>query len=215
MLIVHHLGRSQSERIVWLCEELGLDYDLKRYERLPDTQLAPPEYVRLHPLGTAPVIEDGALKLAESGAIVEHVLSQYGAGRLEVARAAANRPDYLFWFHFANGSFMPAIMFDTLIPMFAGAAAESDPVCVSLRNRARVCFGLVEQRLSETDYFAGPEFTAADIVMGFPLTTMSVLTQRDLGAYPSIQAYARRIAQRPAYRRAMEKADPGLARMGL
>jgi len=107
MLTVHHLGVSQSERIVWLCEELGLDYELKRYDRDPQTRLAPAAYKALHPMGTAPVITDGTVVMSESGAIVEYILARYGKGRLAVGPEQPNFADYVFWLHFANGSMMP------------------------------------------------------------------------------------------------------------
>ena len=115
MLTVHHLGKSQSERIVWLCEELAIPYELKVYERDPVTRLAPPEYKALHPLGTAPIIADGDIVLAESTAIVEYLLAKFGNGRLTAAPADANFADYLYWFHFANGSLQPALMRLSLI----------------------------------------------------------------------------------------------------
>src|SRR5215475_8709131 len=107
MLTVHHLGHSQSERIVWLCEELGIPYELKRYERRADNRLAPPEYKALHPLGAAPVITDGTLVLAESGAVVEYLIQTYGGGRLAMPSGQPDYPAYLYWFHFANGTLQP------------------------------------------------------------------------------------------------------------
>src|SRR6188768_2525314 len=109
-LIVHHLGHSQSERIVWLCEELGLDYELKRYQRRADNRLGPPEYKALHPLGSAPVIHDGDLVLGESGAIIEYLIATYGDGRLTVKREEPGFADYLYWFHFANGTLQPLVL---------------------------------------------------------------------------------------------------------
>src|SRR5258708_343255 len=114
MLTVHHLGRSQSERIVWLCEELGLDYELKRYERDPASRLAPPEYKALHPIGTAPVITDGDLVLGESGAIIEYIIAKYGAGRLARQAGHPEFVNYLYWFHYANASFQ-ALLHRTLV----------------------------------------------------------------------------------------------------
>ena len=110
MLTVHHLGISQSERIVWLCEELGILYELKRYDRDATTRLAPAEYKALHPMGTAPIVTDGSVVLAESGAIMEYIIGKYGQGRLAVGPDKPNFADYLFWFHFANGSMMPSQM---------------------------------------------------------------------------------------------------------
>src|ERR1700679_2996737 len=109
MLTVHHLGISQSERIVWLCEELGLDYELKRYDRRADNRLAPPEYKALHPMGIAPVINDGSLVLGESAAIVDYLMQTYGNGRLSLKRGDPGFTDYLYWFHFANGTLQPTL----------------------------------------------------------------------------------------------------------
>jgi glutathione S-transferase len=210
MLTVHHLGVSQSERIVWLCEELGIPYELKVYDRDPVTRMGPPEYKALHPLGTAPIITDGDVVLPESGAIMDYILGKYGDGRLSVGPEAPNFADYLFWFHFANGSMLPSQMG----AMFAKAAgAEETPRARMMRERAERPWALVEQRLGEAAYFAGPEFTAADIIMLFPLTTMRAFAPRDLAAYPNIRAYLQRIGERPAYRRAMEKGDPQMTPM--
>ena len=208
MLTVHHLGISQSERIVWLCEEIDLPYRLLRYERDPVTRMAPPEYRALHPFGTAPVITDGDLVLAESGAIIEYLLARYGRGRLTVAPNHPGFEDYLFWFHFANGSLMPSMMVD-IIAMLAGGADQA--TLRALRSRADRAFALMETTLGQRDYFAGSTFTAADIIMLFPLTTMRAFVPRDLAPFPSIRAYLQRIGARPAYQRAMSKAEPGLA----
>ena len=110
MIVVHHLGISQSDRIVWLCDELDLPYEFKRYDRDPVTRLAPPEYRALTPFGTAPVITDGELVLGESAAIIEYVIDTYGDGRLKRWPGQDGYADYLFWFHFANGSLMPSAM---------------------------------------------------------------------------------------------------------
>lgn len=205
MLTVHHLGISQSERIVWLCEELALPYQLVRYERDKVTRLAPPEYKALHPFGTAPVIVDGAVVLAESAAIMEYIIARHGQGRLAVRPDAPNYPEYLFWFHFANGSMMPV--------QFAGAikpTADETPRTRISRERCERTWQMVESRLGEVPYFAGQEFTAADIIMMFPLTTMRVFAPRDISGYPHVLAYLRRIGARPAYRQAMQKGDPQL-----
>jgi glutathione S-transferase len=208
MLTVHHLGISQSDRIVWLCEELEVPYRLLRYERDPVTRLAPADYKALHPFGTAPVITDGDLVLAESGAIIDYIIAKYGSSRLAVN---ANSPDfaaYLYWFHFANASMMPSLMIDIIVAMLGGPK-DNDTVRL-LRARADRAFGMVEKRLASADYFAGSEFTAADIIMLFPLTTMRVFAPRDLSPYPNTRAYLKRIGARAAYQRAMRKADPDL-----
>jgi glutathione S-transferase len=208
MLTVHHLGVSQSERIVWLCEELEIPYDLKRYDRVPPGKgLGPPEYKALHPLGTAPIITDGDVVLPESGAIMEYIIGKYGRGRLAVAADAPNFADYLFWFHFANASMLPS--------QSAPAKANGDesPRAQYMRARSDRAWNLVEDRLGKVSYFAGDEFTAADIIMGFALTTMRAFAPRDLAPYPNILAYLRVIGARPAYRRAMRKADPQMEPM--
>lgn len=209
MLTVHHLGVSQSERIVWLCEELGIPYDLKRYDRDPVTRIGPPEYKALHPVGTAPIITDGDVVLPESGAIMEYIIGKYGDGRLAVGPDAPNFADYLFWFHFANASMMPRQMG----VMGARPDGEESPRARFMRERAEKSWDLVEQRLGQAPYFAGDAFTAADIIMVFPLTTMRAFAQRDLAAYPNIRAYLQRIGERPAYRRAMAKGDPDMTPM--
>src|SRR5919204_1270708 len=144
MLTVHHLGRSQSERIVWLCEELGLDYVLRRYERDPVTRLAPPEYKALHPIGTAPVITDGELVLGESGAIIEYILARYGKGRLARSLGHPEYANYLYWLHFANGSFQ-ALLHRTLIARRLEAKAEH-PVLVNLQGRLGAALEFLNRR---------------------------------------------------------------------
>lgn len=209
MLTVHHLGISQSDRIVWLCEELGIPYELRLYQRDPVTRLATPEYRSLHPFGTAPVITDGDVVLGESGAIIEYIIAKYGAGRLAVSADSPDFADYLFWFHFANGSFLPAGTVELVVSMMGGANPPT--IVQALSDRNNRAFALVEQRLGEADYFAGREFTAADIIMLFPLTTMRVFAPRDLKPYPNIRAYLARIGKREAFRRAVAKADPGFS----
>lgn len=210
-LIVHHLGVSQSERIVWLCEELEVAYDLQIYARDPVTRLAPEAYKALHPMGMAPVITDGGRVLGESGAIVDYIVGRYGAGRLAVAPDHADYADYLYWLHFANGSFVATEML-SLVANALGVA-QDNPGRGFVNARSARVFDLVEQRLGQAPYFAGETFTAADVMMVFPLTTMRLFIPRDLGPYPNIRAYLQRIGARPAYRRAMEKGDPGLPLM--
>ena len=209
MITVHHLGVSQSERVVWLCEELEIPYALKRYDRDATTRLAPAEYRALHPMGIAPVITDGDVVLAESGAILEYLMARYGNGNLSVGSDRANFPDYLFWFHFANGTLMPSEM-GSLIAKFLGLE-EGNPIIAMLNARSKRAFALVEKRLEGAAYFAGKDFTAADIMMLFPLTTMRAFVQKDLTAFPNIKTYLKRIGARPAYKRAMQKGDPGMS----
>jgi glutathione S-transferase len=208
MLTVHHLRRSQSERIVWLCEELGLDYVLKCYARDPATMLAPPEYRSLHPMGTAPVITDGDVVLAESGAIVDYIIARYGSGQLALS---PNHPDfvqYLFWFHYANGTLQLQMMRNFLLRR--ANVPDNSPVRRLAAERLERNLKLVETRVGVADYLAGREFTAADIMAVFSLTTMRSFFPLDLTPYPNTLAYLKRIGEREAYQRAMKKGDPEL-----
>lgn len=209
MLTVHHLGKSQSERIVWLCEELGIPYELKHTARDPVTMLAPAEYKALHPIGSAPVITDGALVLAESGAIVEYIVAKYGNGRLALPASHPDFAQFLYWFHFANGT-LQANMARLMILNRLKLVADN-PMLTATKARVDRAFDLVNARTGEADYLAGKEFTAADIMMGFPLTTMRYFQPYDLARCPNVLTYLARIGARPAYRRAMEKGDPGMA----
>ncbi|WP_341895938.1 glutathione S-transferase family protein [Ferrovibrio terrae] len=208
MLTVHHLGVSQSERIVWLCEELGIPYELKLYQRLP-TKQAPPEYNALHPMGLAPVITDDDLVLAESGAVVDYILGTYGNGRLRPGPADAGFADYLYWFHFANGSFQPAVM-RVLITQRLGAAPDHPAAAIGVK-RLGMMLAMLDARLKDNTWLAGAAFTAADIMPVFTLTTMRHYAPYDLTPYPNILSYLQRVAARPAYQRAMSKGDPGMA----
>ena len=206
MLTVHHLGISQSERIVWLCEELEIPYQLIHYDRDPVTRGAPAEYKALHFLGTAPVITDGDVVMAESGAVMEYIIARHGGGRLALPASDPDFPHYLFWFHFANGTFIPGEMMRLLTHMGLGP----HPVLDGFDNRAKLAIALVEKRLGEADYFAGEKFSAADIINFFSLTTMRGFLPRDLEAFPNLRAYLKRVGARPAYLRAKEKGDPGV-----
>jgi glutathione S-transferase len=209
MLTVHHLGKSQSERIVWLCEELAIPYELKRYARDPVTILAPADYKALHAIGAAPVITDGDLVLAESGAVVDYIMAKYGDGRLALNSGHRDFASYLYWFHFANGTLQANMGRNMILNRLK--LADDNPVLLATRTRLDRAFDLVEARTREAEYLAGSEFTAADIMMGFSLTTMRYFLPYDLARCPNIVSYLARIGQRPAYRRAMEKGDPGMA----
>jgi glutathione S-transferase len=208
MLTVHHLGRSQSERIVWLCEELGIPYVLKLYKRDATTMLAPPEYKALHPLGAAPVIRDGEIVLAESGAIVEYITAKYGQGRLTLRPDDPDFAQFLYWFHFANGT-LQAGMGRLMILNRLGLDGQN-PMLRAMSARLDRAMDLVEARTGAADYLAGKAFTTADIMIGFSLTTMRYFQPYDLSRCPNIVRYLARIAARPAYRRAMQKGDPGM-----
>ena len=207
MLTVHHLGKSQSERIVWLCEELDVPYELKRYARAP--LLAPADYKALHPVGTAPIITDGDLVMPESGANVDYIVAKYGGGRLVLTADHADFAPFLFWFHFANGT-LQAVMGRCMM-LSRLKLADDNPVLVAQRARLDLAFDHVEARVGEAEYFAGNVFTAADIMMGFSLTTMRYFLPYDYARLPSLRTYLKRIGARPAYQRAMAKGDPGMA----
>jgi glutathione S-transferase len=209
MLTVHHLGKSQSERIVWLCEELGIPYELKCYARDPVTMLAQPDYKALHPIGAAPVITDGELVLAESAAVVEYIIAKYGNGRLALKPDHPDFAQFLYWFHFANGTLQAQLGRNMILNRLNLAA--DNPMLVATKARVDRSFDLVDARVRDSAYLAGDEFTSADIMIGFSLTTMRYFLPYDFGRHPNIRNYLGRIAARPAYQRAMEKGDPGMA----
>ncbi|WP_414451620.1 glutathione S-transferase family protein [Burkholderia sp. 22PA0099] len=208
MLKIHHLGHSQSERIIWLCEELDLPFELEKYQRDAVTRLSPPELKALHPLGAAPLVEVDGACLAESAAIVEFILARYGHGRLQFDSSHPAFASYLYWFHFANGNLQP-VMLRSMTVERCGLPADH-PVLTSTRGRLDKVLRLIDDRLAHSAYLAGDTFTAADIMNVFSLTTMRLFHPVDLAPYPGILAYLQRIGARPAYRRAMEKGDPDL-----
>ena len=211
MLTIHHLGKSQSERIVWLCEELGVPYELKLYQRDPVTILSPPELKALHPLGAAPVITDGDLVLAESGAIIEYIIAIYGGGRLALGPAHPDFASYLYWFHFANANLQAHMGRNMTLGRLK--LAPDEPTMAMTRFRLDRALGLVDARLGSAAYLAGAELTAADIMIVFSLTTMRIFFPFDLAPYSHIRSYLNRIGQRAAYQRAMHKGDPDLVPM--
>jgi len=204
MLTVHHLRISQSERIVWLCEELGIEYDLKLYNRDPETRLAPPELKALHPMEVAPLIEDDGTLLGESGAIVEYIIGKYAPDTDLVPKA--DNPDFadhLYWFHFANATFMTNGMMQIAINAVQAEMPES------LGKRVTNAWKQIENRLGEADYFGGTHMTTADIMMIFQLTTSRAFNGMTIDHLPNLKAYLKRIGDRGAYQRAMAKAEPG------
>ncbi|KAI0405160.1 glutathione S-transferase [Xylaria palmicola] len=210
-LIVHHLDVSQSDRVVWLCEELGIDYELKKYDRSP--YLAPPELKALHPLGAAPVIEDGDVKIAESGACVEYIAQTYGKGRFIIPPGHKDYADYLYWFHFANGSLQSALMRDMALKMIGGAENTTERGGELVRRFAEkiaAMLALMDDRLASVPWFAGEEFSAADIMLVCCLTTVRFFAPYDLSNYENILAYLARISARDGYRQARQKGDPEL-----
>jgi glutathione S-transferase len=206
MLTIHHLGVSQSDRIVWLMEELGLPYKLKWYSRGPDG-LAPPEYLALHPAATAPVIEDGPLVLAESAAIVEYVSQRYAGGRLSVAPDRPNYPDYLYFMHWNNN--VQGMFFAKLA---AGANKDAGPMAGVIKRREDGYHRYLEQQLAKWPYVAGPDFSCADVMVTFNLTSLSRFGGRTIDDLPNVQSYVARITKRPAYIAAMKIAGPTAVR---
>ena len=204
MLTIHHLRISQSERIVWLCEELEIEYDLKLYNRNPETRLAPPELKALHPMQIAPVITDGDLVLGESGAIMDYIVGKYAPDTPLVPRA--DNPDFadhLYWYHFANATLMTNGMMSIAVN---AVGAEMPP---PLMKRVTNAWGHIEKRLGEADYFSGSNFTTADIMLGFSLTTARAFNDMSIEHMPNLKAYLQRIGAREAYQRAIAKAEPG------
>lgn len=211
MLTVHHLRKSQSERIVWLCEELGLDYTLRSYDRDPVTILAPPEYKRLHPMGAAPVIDDDGLVLAESGTVVDYLIARHAHGRLALVADHADYAQYLYWLHFANGNLQPNMGRNMILGRLA--LPPDNPSLVATRGRLERALQHLDAHLATATWLAGSEFTAADIMTVFSLTTMRLFHPLDLAPRARIRAYLQRVGERPAYRRAMAKGDPGMTPM--
>jgi glutathione S-transferase len=220
MLTVHHLNNSRSQRILWLLEELEVPYQIKRYQRDARTMLAPKELRAIHPLGKSPLITDsgpdGEVTVAESGAIVEYLLDRYGSGRLAPAPGSADWLRYRFWLHYAEGSLMPLLVMKLVV----GVAGKKAPLLlrpigkafVGGINRAfigpqlKLHLGYVETELAKHSWFAGEEFSAADIQMSFPLEAASA--RAGDGGRPHTDAFLKRIHARPAYRRALKKGGP-------
>ncbi len=203
MIVVHHLENSRSQRILWLLEELGLDYEVRRYSRDPKTMLAPPELARIHPLGKSPVIEDGAHILAETGAIVEYLVEREG-GRLGPPARRESVLRYRQFLHYAEGSLMP-VLFGLLIVRRLGILGR--PARPTLLKMAARHLDWLESELSGRDWFAGEEFSAADIMMSFPLEVAR--GRAGLGAErPNLIDWLERLHARPAYAAALRKGGP-------
>ena len=205
MITVHHLSTSRSERIVWLLEELGLEYKLDWFQREPNGA-APASMRQIHPIGKAPIITDGDTALAESGAIVEYIVRRHAGGRLGAEPQSPDYARYTYWMHFAEGSLM-SLMLIALVLSRVPEANES-PVKARITNRMTQMLAFVDGELAGRSYFVGDAFTAADVMMLFPFTTMRRYLEYDLAPYPNVQAYLARIELRPAYRKAMALAGP-------
>ncbi len=205
MITVHHLSSSRSERIVWLLEELGVPYRFEWHQR-EATGAAPASMKALHAIGKAPVITDDGLTLAESGAIVEYIVRRHGGGRLAPPDDSPQFTAYLYWLHFAEGSLM-SLMLIALVLTRIPEARES-PVRARIFTRLAQMLAFVDGELAGRQWFAGDTFTAADVMMVFPFTTMRRYLEYDITPYANIAAYLGRVEARPAYRRAMARAGP-------
>jgi len=217
-LTLHHLENSRSQRILWLLEELGLPYEVRRYARDPKTLYAPPELAQVHPLGKSPVLTDGEVTVAESGAIIEYLLDAHGQGRLRPPAGTPERRRFTYWLHFAEGSAMPPLLmklvFDKIrqapMPFFVKPVARgiADKVTASFiaPNIARQ-LAFMEAELGRSDWFAGSEFSAADIQMSYPLEAAQARAGLD-ARYPRLTDWLARIHARAPYRRALEIGGP-------
>lgn len=215
MIVVHHLNNSRSQRILWLLEELGLEYEIKHYQRDPKTMLAPPELKAVHPLGKSPVIGDGDTVVAESGAIIEYLVERHGGGRFSPAAGTPARLRYTHFLHYAEGSAMPPLLmklvFDKIehspLPFFV------KPIARGIAQKVKGSFvlpqialhlGYLEGELAQRPWFTGEEFTAADIALSFPLEAAAARGGLD-AKYPNLSDFLKRIHARPAYQRALER----------
>jgi glutathione S-transferase len=215
MLIVHHLNNSRSQRVLWLLEELGVPYEIKRYERDPKTMLAPPELRAVHPLGKSPVITDDGQTIAESGAIIEYLVDKYGQGRFAPAAGTPERLRYTYWMHYAEGSAMPPLLLKLVALRIASAPMPffAKPIARKIASTLQSSFidpqlklhlGYINKELGATGWFVGNDFTAADVQMSFPLEAATARGGME-GQIPTVVDFLKRIHARPAYQRALER----------
>jgi glutathione S-transferase len=219
MIVVHHLNNSRSQRVLWLLEELQAPYEVKRYLRDPKTMLAPPELRKIHPLGKSPVITDGDVTVAESGAIVEYLLDTYdAAGRFRPPVGTAERRRFTYWLHYAEGSAMPPLLLSLIFgrlpkgpmpffvrPIVKGVAQKAKDNFIDPQLRNHLAY--IEGEMTGHDWFAGAAFSAADIQMSFPLEAFAARGGLDAGK-PALWAWLQRIHARPAYRKALVAGGP-------
>ena len=215
MIVVHHLNNSRSQRVLWLLEELGLAYDVKRYERDKETMLAPPEIKRIHPLGKSPVVTDGDLTLAESGAIIEYLVERYGNGCFAPARELPAYLRYRYWLHYAEGSLMPPLLLKLVFDKIEKAPMPFfvKPIAKAISEKAKSSFIMpqlnthldyLEAELGKAKWFVGDEFSAADVQLSFPIEAAAA--RGGLSASrPRLMDFLKRIQARPAHQRAVER----------
>lgn len=218
MIVVHHLNHSRSQRVLWLLEELGVRYRIERYERDPTTMLAPPALMKVHPLGKSPVITDGKLTVAESGAIIEYLVERYGEGRLSPAVGTPEHLRYRYWLHYAEGSLMSPLLMKLVFDQVEKAPMPffAKPIAKAIAAKVKGAFvspnierhlDYLEAELKDADWFAGTEFSAADVQMSFPLEAAAARAGLD-NSRPRLMDWLERIHARPAYHRALEKGGP-------
>jgi glutathione S-transferase len=219
MIVVHHLNNSRSQRVLWLLEELEVAYEVKRYQRDPETMLAPAALRQVHPLGKSPIITDGDRTLAESGAIIEYLVDRYGEGRLIPPAGTEDRLRYTYWLHYAEGSAMPPLVLKLVFDRIESARMPAlvRPVARSIARRVKTSFvnpqldmhlGFMEGELAKAPWFAGEAFTAADVQMSFPLEAAQSRAGLTAHTRPNLFAFLERIHARPAYQRALAKGGP-------
>ena len=217
MLTVHHLENSRSQRILWLLEELGVPYEVKRYERDKKTMLAPPALKQIHPLGKSPVITDGDVTVAESGAIVEYIVDRYGKGRLAPPPGTTERVRYSYWLHYAEGSVMPLLVMKLVLSRVPQAVPGLiRPIArrivsgiedLYLGPNLRLQFDDLEGELAQSEWFVDNEFSAADVQMSFPIEAEAARGDSSKPR-PKLKAFLDRIHARPAYKCALERGGP-------
>jgi glutathione S-transferase len=215
MVVVHHLNNSRSQRVLWLLEELGVPYEVQRYERDAKTMLAPPALLAIHPLGKSPVIVDGDVTVAESGAIIEYLVSKYGDGRLIPPAGTEQRLRYTYWLHYAEGSAMTPLLLKLVFDRISTNPAPWPISAIARRIAATVTntfiapnlqrhFDFIESELKARTWFAGEQLTAADVQMSFPLEIAVPRAGLNAGR-PKSTAFLQRIHARDAYKRALER----------
>ena len=218
MITLHHLENSRSHRILWLLEELGVDYEIKRYERDKKTSLAPLDLLKIHPLGKAPVILDGDLVVAESGAIIEYLVNKYDDSTLRPVEGTPERMDYIYWMHYAEGTFMPLMIVSLIMSRIESADMPFfvKPIAKGIVEKVRSGYlgpnvkrnlEYMNDVLGRSTWFCGDELTAADIQMSFPLEAANVRTDLSKN-YPNLKVFLKRMQERPAYKAALEKGGP-------
>ena len=218
MITVHHLNNSRSQRVLWLLEELGVDYEVSRYERDPKTMLAPASLRAVHPLGKSPVITENGLTIAESGAIIEYLIERHGRGRLIPPAGTPERLRYTYWLHFAEGSAMVPLLLSLIfgrlprqpMPFFVRPIARgicSNVLRAFVEPQLKTHQQFMEDQLDKSTWFAGEEFTAADVQMSFVVEASAARGGLD-HTRPKLLAWLERIHGRPAYNRALEKGGP-------